>query len=372
MKDLDPVISIVMPVYHPNDHFLIEAIESIINQTYKNFEFIIISDDTLDQTKTILDYYQNADKRIRVYPQQREGLISSLNRGIRLSKGIYIARMDADDISHPERFEKQFDFLERHHDIGVCGTWMEFINADGNLIEKSKTPLSHNLIEWDLFFGCSMSHPTIMMRKKVIENYGYYNIEGEFAEDYDLWARLIFFTKFANLPIYLVKYRLHDNNVSAINIKSAWQTNKKTRFSLLKHFFLMIPIKPDFTFIESDLWGTPMINDSQVEKQLFLLQTLYKLYLNNRILSISEKKQISQDFSNRIRDVSKTILYYGLHSLKFYNLNGMKYCIIALYLSPQTIIKEIVVISINVSVSVLKKINKLLKRESRLNQNHSD
>lgn len=350
MKDLDPVISIVMPVYHTNNNFLSEAIESIINQTYQNFEFIIISDDTLERTKEILNYYQNVDKRIRVYYQQREGLISSLNRGIHLAKGKYIARMDSDDISHPERLKKQIEFLDRHPDIGVCGTLMDNINADGIFVGKTTTPLSHNLIEWNLFFGCSMSHPTIMMRKEVIENYGYYNIEGEFAEDYELWTRLILQTKFANLSESLLKLRLHGNNVSVINIQRAWKTNSKTRYSFLKRFFFSINTKQKITFIESDVWGAVKTNNSQIVKQLYLLQKLYQLYVENRILSDFEKLEIFNEFSNRKVYFSKEILHCGLNSLRKNNARGLMYCLIALYTTPQ--------ITINEMVSILKKIFK--------------
>lgn len=338
-----------MPVYNA-DQFLPEAIESVLDQTFHNFEFIIISDDISEKTQKILEYYRNKDNRIKiVYHDSRKGLVYSLNEGCFLSQGKYIARMDADDISYPERFEKQFEFLERHPDIGVCGTWMEHIKSEGSLIQKPKTPISHNLIEWNLFFGNPMDHPTIMMRKNAIENYGYYNIEGEFAEDYDLWARLIFHTKFANLPQYLFKYRFHDNNVSKINSNQQSQMNNKIQFSLLKQFFLNIAYKPDITFIESDLWGTSITNYSQVEKQFLILKTLYNSYLNNRTLSKSEKNQISQDFA-------KKILHFCIQSLKFNNTSCVKFGIYAIYLSPPIIIKEIVVISINFLVKVLRKI----------------
>ena len=131
---LSPKISVVMPAYNAAE-YLDEAIRSILNQTFRDFEFIIINDGSTDDSISILDKQQKLDSRIRVYHQENQGMIAALNRGCRLARGKYIARMDADDISLPGRLEKQLKYMERHPQIGILGTWIYSIDKNG--FEKS-------------------------------------------------------------------------------------------------------------------------------------------------------------------------------------------------------------------------------------------
>ena len=123
----NPLVSVLMSVYN-GDRYLDEAIDSILSQTYENFEFIIINDGSTDHTKDILSSYSNQDNRIRVFHQKNHGLTFSLNRGLELSRGKYVARMDADDISSPRRLEEQINYLRANPEVGVLGTQMEIIN----------------------------------------------------------------------------------------------------------------------------------------------------------------------------------------------------------------------------------------------------
>lgn len=216
-----PKVTVLMPVYR-NEQYLKEAIESIINQTFKDFEFLIICDDPSDNIKSILNHYHHLDGRIKTfYYQERQGLVATLNKGCELAKGKYIARMDADDISYPRRLELQVDFLDAHPHIGVVGSMVQFIDSNGNKKRSnaytSGAPLENGFIKWRMCFSCPIAHPTVMIRKDIMRRAGGYSPNMIHAEDYDLWRRMSSLTQLSNLPDPLLYLRMHDTNVSKIH-----------------------------------------------------------------------------------------------------------------------------------------------------------
>ena len=207
-------ISIIMPVYNGKE-FIGESIKSILNQTYKNFEFIIINEyGSNDGCKQIIEKYAERDNRIiLIQNTKREGIAESLNIGIRNATGEYIARMDADDISLPKRLEVQYNYLEEHQDIGLCGIQPTFF---GTQEMNWNVSLDSNFIKHAIFFYSPCVHPTIMFRKSIIEEHKiYYNKKYTASEDYD------FLAKFAKVSLIdnindptLFKYRLHSSNAT--------------------------------------------------------------------------------------------------------------------------------------------------------------
>lgn len=196
-----PQISVVMPAYNA-EKYVAEAINSILSQTFNDFEFIIINDASTDSTKEIIESFN--DSRIRLIDnEQNQGVAKSLNIGIAATKGKYIARMDADDIALPERFQIQFDFMERHPDIDICGSWIETFGDNQCII---KVPEQHNEIKDELFFSCSMLHPTVIFKRDLDLQY---SSDFPRAEDYDLWCRKIDTWNFANIPKILLHHRVH-------------------------------------------------------------------------------------------------------------------------------------------------------------------
>src|SRR5947209_7771425 len=161
MRDA-PRLSVVMPVYNAAS-VVREAIESILNQTFSDFEFIIVDDGSTDDSGKILREYAGRDDRIRLYTQENHGLVASLNRYCRLANGRYIARMDADDISLPRRFEKQFHFLEAHPEVGILGTWIQDIDENGAPRTAWPVPTDPAVIQWFLMFGNCIAHPSVMV-----------------------------------------------------------------------------------------------------------------------------------------------------------------------------------------------------------------
>ncbi len=202
-------LSVVMPVYNTKKVFLCESIESILNQTYYDFEFIIINDGSTDDNveNVILSY---KDNRIKYIKQENSGIVKSLNNGFTLAKGEYIARMDADDIAMPNRFEKQIEFLDTHNNISICGSNIEIFRQNSSKIRKY--PENPKILE--LLKECCICHPSVMLRKKDFEKYALEYTNEYLCEDYDLWTRAIKFLNFYNIQEPLLRYRIHENNLS--------------------------------------------------------------------------------------------------------------------------------------------------------------
>jgi glycosyltransferase involved in cell wall biosynthesis len=206
----NPLVSVVLPVFNAAS-YLHDAIESILQQSYSNFELIIINDGSSDSSLDIIKSFD--DKRIR-YVENKEniGLIKTLNRAFELANGSYIARMDADDRSFNQRFEKQIEYLEENTQIGVLGTgFISFGNVNEQVIYKS----THQEIRWMQLYECHILHPSVMIRTSVYRDHEFsFNPQFAHCEDYELWARMSQKVQFANLQEPLVYYRDSDSNIS--------------------------------------------------------------------------------------------------------------------------------------------------------------
>ena len=202
---MNPEISVILPVYN-GGKYLREAIDSILNQTFKDFEFIIIDDGSTDDSSDIINMY--SDERIKFIKQNNKGLAYTLNIGIKNSSGRYIARMDQDDISHPERFEKQYKFMESHHECVVVGSAALIIDMDGEFLYNSSQPSHCAQIKKGLpsspFF-----HSSTMFRKRVVlQCGGYYEEIRHHFEDLILWNKMAQLGELRNIAEPLIKYRL--------------------------------------------------------------------------------------------------------------------------------------------------------------------
>ena len=210
-----PEISVIMPVYN-GERYLRYAIDSILTQTFKDFELIIINDGSTDSSEQIILSYD--DERI-VYLKNEANLklIATLNRGIEAARGEYIARIDADDRCLPTRFEKQINFLNANKDIALCGSWAYLIDSDGRRIGRIKNACSPRLLNCLLFFTCPLMHPSVMGRTSVFKQ-NKYDPDKLHIEDFELWNRLSRKGyNLANINEYLIEYRWHESNVSVKN-----------------------------------------------------------------------------------------------------------------------------------------------------------
>ncbi len=207
------LISVVMPVSYETE-YLQEAVGSIMQQSYTNWELILVSA-SKDREKVLA--LLPKDERIHYFYRAKNGIADALNFGIKKAAGEYIARMDADDISMPDRFKKQIEYLRVHKDVDVVGAWFIKMNADGTIFEEPRLPESHEAICVNMIFENPICHPSVMFRREVFDGgNGYKKVV---AEDYDLWTRLAFSHRFANLPEYLVKWRRYEESSSSSNRK---------------------------------------------------------------------------------------------------------------------------------------------------------
>jgi glycosyltransferase involved in cell wall biosynthesis len=248
---MQPLVTIFMPVYNA-ESFLAEAIESILNQTFSDFQLLIINDGSKDASAQIIAHY--VDRRIRVINHDKNmGLIASLNEGIALAKTKYLARMDADDISLPRRIERQIVFLESHPEIAACGTWAEEI-VDGRPGQVIK-PFAGIRLERQYWRPVPILHPTACLRTKVIQKLRYRS-EMLLAEDYDLWLRMKNEYQIANLPQVLLKYRIHANNVSKLG-RQTQLSNSRQAFG--EHFPDIVIDQQEFeALIAASYLSTPL------------------------------------------------------------------------------------------------------------------
>jgi glycosyltransferase involved in cell wall biosynthesis len=223
-----PLISVILPVYNA-EKYVAAAIESILTQTFTDFELLIFNDGSSDRSKEIIQQYN--DPRIKFFDDSANaGLVACLNAGIDLATGKYIARMDADDISLPERFKIQIDFLENNPEIGICGGWIYEITSSDDPRERKlyKYLPTHDEICIKLLRHNSFAHPVVMMRRSVLIDHGI-RYEKEFfpSEDYRLWIRLKQVTRFYNIPQILLYYRVHPNQTSTLELPNKRSTGIK-------------------------------------------------------------------------------------------------------------------------------------------------
>jgi glycosyltransferase involved in cell wall biosynthesis len=201
-----PKISVIMPIYN-GERYLSEAIESTLNQTFSDFEFLILDDGSTDRSSSIISGYN--DPRIKVFSHANRGLAATLNRGIALAAGKYIARQDQDDLSLPERFERQITFLENNPRVGMVGTWAKIFEGSDETSRVHDHPAKNYLLKFDLMFNNPFVHSSVMIRKTVLEQVGGYSTDKsrQPPEDYELWSRIARISDVANIPEVLHVYR---------------------------------------------------------------------------------------------------------------------------------------------------------------------
>jgi len=208
-------------------------------QNYRYFEFIIIDDGSTDNSSSIIEHLQEVDARIRLIRKPtNQGLISALNQGLKVARGKYIARMDSDDISLPERFSKQVEYLEAHPDVGILGCRVRNIDQFGKLHSVPPIFLDDLSIRWHIFFQNPFYHSTVMLRKSILDEFRLeYDSTQKHIEDYGLWLRLLPHTKGENLSDVLLNYRVHPNSVSELNLKSQHKNAAQASSEAIREYF---------------------------------------------------------------------------------------------------------------------------------------
>ncbi|MBD3883572.1 glycosyltransferase [Phormidium tenue FACHB-886] len=214
-----PTISVLMSVYN-SERYLREAVESILRQTFTDFEFLIVDDGSTDRSLDILQAYAAQDPRIVLISRENRGLTQTLNELVSRSSGKFLARMDADDVALPERFADQVAFLNQHPQVVCLGTAQEWIDGEGEILMHCSPAADNDEIQAHMLAGRNyFCHPSVMMRRQAVVTVGGYDISLQSAQDLDLWLKLGEIGKLANLQKVLMRYRIHAGSVTEKRIK---------------------------------------------------------------------------------------------------------------------------------------------------------
>lgn len=288
-KDVNPLISVLMPVYN-GQQYLAEAIESILNQTYKQFELLLLDDGSSDNSAQIIKDHKDS-RIVYVKNETNKGLIFTLNRGIGLAKGTYIARMDADDVSVANRFEKQILEFEKDEKLVVCGS---FIKTFGNGSEEyvSHIPVTNAQIMSSIFFVCPFAHPSVMIKKESLLHLNeFYREDYKHSEDYDLWSRLVFVGNSKNIPEFLLNYRVHDKQVSTVFEDHKYQSVSKIQTNLLSQFNI-IPTDSESKFLLNLFKGISKKDENYLNSGVIFLDKLHHQFAVKYPNYIDEHSQV--------------------------------------------------------------------------------
>lgn len=312
-----PVISVIMPVYNAA-LYLRQAIDSILSQHFQDFELLIFNDGSTDGSKEIIQSFN--DPRIHLIDfESNQGYVVLLNLGLQKARGKYIARMDADDIAHPERFQKQYEFLEQNPEYILCGT--NFRIVDGSQIVK--LPSEDEEIKLKLLYINAFCHPSVMFRASTIrEERILYSHEHMPFEDYELWTRISELGKLKNVQEVLLYYRIHDNNVSLKKRTEVQQELKrKTQIDYIKKFFRNLEFKHSEELILHKLFYK---NSGFTHEELKSVGELVRTIIDKHVVYPVSAKAVHNLLVNMYFYRCTTSTHIGLHSFVFANQFKLK------------------------------------------------
>lgn len=306
----NPHVSVVMAVYN-GARFLKETMESILNQSFQDFELIIVDNCSQDDSVALIRSYH--DPRIKLIVNDKNlGQTKALNVGLRNCRGKFIARMDADDVALPKRLELQMKFLQNHPAIAAVGSWCQDINADGKLLRVYRTAVDEKVIKYYLI-GCgdltewSITHPTIMIRSEVLGKIGFYKEEAEgeynYPQDYEYWRRMIAHGyALANMSEILLKYRILEGSES----RSGYDQLLNHRIKIAREHILKYC--PDFKENELDvlvkmLEYLPQTNVNNGEKVFGYFDRFFKAY------SLNDDHRLNKKYNRRIKNYYLPVLF---------------------------------------------------------------
>jgi len=298
-----PKVSVISSV-HNGESSLKGAIESVLNQTMADFEFVIVDDASTDGSADILERFD--DPRIVVLKNDtRIGLTASLNRAFDLTRGEFIARQDDDDFSLPKRFEQQVKFLESYSEVGVVGSQMEVIDEEGNFLEQYSLPSDHGILAWNLFFERSFAHPSVMIRRELLSKVGGYDEDYLVSQDHKLWSRLVLETRFANLPEVLLRYQSSDKSISQRRVSEQYSNRMRVRQELAEQLLEQeVPLKV-IKWMDNSQQEDCALKQEQQKAVLELIYELYSAMRERGIIREEDDAAVYSDLLERILQVGK-------------------------------------------------------------------
>lgn len=322
-------VAVLMPVFN-SGKYLKESIDSILNQTYSTFDFIIINDGSTDNSEEIILSYN--DKRIKYYKNDgNNGLIYSLNKGLEIIDADFLFRMDADDISMPSRIEKQLNFLVNNKNVLVCGTQVRYF-GNGIAASISRYPLSHEAIKANLLFNNCLAHPSIAMRLREIKsNNFFYSRNFVHLEDYELWTRIMNYGQLANMSDVLLSYRIGRDNITAVNWKGRGERLKKVFAGILQSLEIEPSVENLKLHLELSGGADNIDNIRSLKKysELLLFKNRSKQLFNSAELELIIKSNLKRVFYKIVDNNLLEVFVYWF-STKLISLSQIRYFVSSL------------------------------------------
>lgn len=304
MSSDSPKISVIMSVYN-GEKYLREAIESIINQTFTDFEFIIVNDGSTDNSLEIIKSYD--DERIKIMNNEKNiGLTKSLNKALKQARGEYIARQDADDISLSNRFEEQIKYLKNHLEVALIGTNAYLIDENGKVVGKRIASAKPSIK--DLYKENQFNHGSVMFKKAVIDRLGGYNELLKYSQDYELWLRIAKSDEMRNLTQVLYKLRFHDENIRHVNMEES------TLYHLLAQKLRRNELKKDVLKTVKDEGIKSLCSHLNKSEKIYIHKMMAAMHVRNNNLKLAReecKKVFELNPFDLLNDINIIRTYLG-------------------------------------------------------------
>ena len=301
-----PIVSVVMSVWN-GEKYIRESIESILDQTFSDFEFIIINDGSTDHTPKILAEYEQKDNRVRVFNQSNQGLTVSLNNAIQHAKGKYIARMDSGDISMPTRVEKQLKYLTQNEQTGIVGSHFSYIDDNGKITETVNRPIESGFLKWLLLFYNPIPNSLAMYRLNLAREIGGYNLHYSYSQDYDFLCSISERSNITIVPevLFLVRLTQSEDISSKHSSKQKELSIQTSQIMMAK----LIKSRPPWEIVRNLKYEIiPSIEEAGKCSKLII--ALYQSFLTQNILEHKEKAMIKKDSARRLWNISRPNLKY--------------------------------------------------------------
>ena len=292
-----PKTSVIMPAYNA-EKYIREAIDSILNQTFKDFEFIIVNDGSTDSTKTIIESY--VDPRIKIINHNtNQGIYISRNWGLKIAQGEFIANFDSDDISMKNRLEEQLSFMMKYPDIVVIGSWMEMMDMKFSKTYILKYNCDPAIIKWDQILKNQISNPASFFRKKTIDEVGYYRKKYKYAGDYDFWSRISRKYKMSNISKALVRQRVHNKSITGTPRTHKIQTHLTLEVIFNNINYYINISRKDFKIFIDAVKNGKISNFKNFIKVRRFYKDLFNSYIKKENLSKEDIKKILPDYKKK-------------------------------------------------------------------------
>ncbi len=296
---MKPIISVIMSVKNDINNYLEESINSILNQSFTNFEFIIVLDGSDEHTVNKINRFKDVDNRIKITNHSNRGLTKSLNTAINLSNGELIVRQDFDDISKKDRLKHLIDYMNVNHDIVIAGSNCYKINTFGKKIGKIKVESNISKLKIQFMYFNPIIHPTVIFRKSILKEFGFYNEIYKVSQDYELWYKVSSKYKIGNVNRYLVNLRIHKRSVSSQN---NYLQRKYSFLIMLKNKFVKLEKQIDNNLSLDLLEYLKLFENEHINIKEFAISRMYVLFY--------DKIKTSSIFSYNINILSLIMRYY--------------------------------------------------------------